>query len=130
MRELSEKLEEVGNLTPIGTFRRFDELSNELTGIVSQIRGEVTPMPKFLRQLKSVRDGFGSYLGNEKAEYYDSFKSKYDFCQLLLGLWADERFSDYLDAILNRRDRFEPRSTASFFEIRPSDRQPRHKRLG
>jgi glycosyltransferase involved in cell wall biosynthesis len=124
MRELSAKLEAAGNLTPIATFRRFEHLSDEVSRIVSQIRSEAAPMCSLRSRLQNLRDGFGSYLGNEKAEYYDAFKAKYDFCQLLLGLWEDERFNEYLETIVSRRDRVEPRSATSFSEIRYSNHEP------
>lgn len=130
MRELCGKLEEAGNLTPIAIFRRFEQLSCELDTVVSNIQGKITPRQHLLCQLKTIRDGFRSYLTNEKTEYYSAFKSRYDFCQLLLGLWADEHFTDYLESILSRRNKCESRATASFFEFRYSDRQSQHARLG
>jgi glycosyltransferase involved in cell wall biosynthesis len=129
MRQLSARLEEAGNFTPVAILRQLDQLSNELADIISKIRGKVAPMPNLLCQLRKLRDGFGAYLGNEKTEYYDMFKSKFDFCRLLLGLWTDNRFNDYLDTIINRRVRCEPRSNPSFLEIRYSDAEPRNRRL-
>jgi glycosyltransferase involved in cell wall biosynthesis len=130
MRDLSAKLEAAGNLTPIATFRRFDHLTDELASIVSQIRSEKVPMHSLRCRLQNLRDGFATYLGNEKVEYYDAFKSKYDFCQLLLGLWLDERFAEYLEIIVRRRDRVEPPSSTSFSEIRYSNREPRTRGMG
>ena len=68
--------------------------------------------------LSGLRDEFRSYLANEKAEYYDAFKAKYDWCQLILSLKDNTRFNEYLELMSSRRQEREPRTAASFSEIR------------
>jgi L-malate glycosyltransferase len=123
MQGLLERLEKEGNLTPIAVYRRFQQLSEELDELVYNLLSEVIPMPTTLEKLQSVRDMLGYYLDNKTAEYYDAFKSQYDFCQLLLSLSADARFNEYLNLILVRRKQSEPQAATSFFEIRYSDRK-------
>jgi glycosyltransferase involved in cell wall biosynthesis len=118
MRGLLKNLEQEGNLTPIAVFRRFQQLAAELGKLNSKMLGEGRPTPENLRELQGLRDELRSYLGNEKAEYYDAFKSKYDLCQLILSLKDNARFGEYLKLILARRKEREPRTAASFSEIR------------
>ena len=79
---------------------------------------EVRPTFESLRKLQVLRDELRVYLSNEKAEYYDAFKSKYDLCQLLLSLKDKGQFAEYLKLIVMRSKEREPRTTSSFSEIR------------
>jgi len=129
MRELLEKLEEEGNLTPIAVFRRFQQLAAELNDLSRQMVSEGKPNAESLRELSRLRDELRLYLSNQNAEYYDAFKSKYDLCQLLLSLKDDARFGEYLELILTRRREREPRTATSFSEIRYTDPQLRHQEM-
>ena len=124
MRELLEKLEQEGNLTPISIFRRFQQLAAELDELNHRMIDDGRPTHESLSELQRLRDELRSYLSNEGAEYYDAFKSKYDLCQLLLSLKDDASFAEYLNLILTRRKEREPRTASSFSEIRYTDAQP------
>jgi glycosyltransferase involved in cell wall biosynthesis len=129
MRELLERLEHEGNLTPTSIFRRFQELSEELEELNTEILSRSQPTLESLTELQRLRSEFRSYLDNENTEYYDAFKSKYDFCQLLLSLKADPHFIEYLQKILTRRNERGPRTASSFSEVRYSHSKPRHQAL-
>ena len=118
MRELLKNLEQEGNLTPISIFRRFQQLAEELSALNRRMIEEVRPTVESLRKLLLLRDELGVYLSNEKAEYYDAFKSRYDLSQLLLSLKDEERFAEYLKLIVMRSKEREPRTNFSFSEIR------------
>ena len=118
MRELLKNLEQEGNLTPISIFRRFQQLAEELRALNRRMIEEGRPTDESLRKLGELRDELRVYLSNEKAEYYDAFKSKYDLCQLLLSLKDESQFAEYLKLIVMRSKEREPRTTSSFSEIR------------
>jgi glycosyltransferase involved in cell wall biosynthesis len=121
MQKLLEDLEQEGNLTPIAIFRRFQQLAAELTELLDKMFDEGRPSAASLTQLQELRVELRFFLGNERAEYYDAFKSKYDLCQLILSLKDNVRFAEYLKLILLRGKEREPRTTSSFSEIRYTD---------
>ena len=118
MQGLLADLEREGNLTPIAVYRRFQELAKALKTLTQEMRTEKQSSPELLMALSGLRDEFRSYLANEKAEYYDAFKAKYDWCQLILSLKDNTRFNEYLELMSSRRQEREPRTAASFSEIR------------
>ncbi|PYS70685.1 MAG: hypothetical protein DMF69_12795, partial [Acidobacteria bacterium] len=120
MQLLLDDLEREGNLTPIAVYRRFQELATALKTLAERLRTEKHPDSEMLKELSGLRDEFRPYLANEKAEYYDAFKAKYDWCQLILSLKDNVRFSECLELMLTRRQEREPRTAASFSEIRYS----------
>jgi glycosyltransferase involved in cell wall biosynthesis len=130
MRGLLEALEQEGHLTPIAVFRRFQQLALELDRLAHRMLDEVIPSAESLGELIRLRDGFRAHLGNEGAEYYDAFKTKYDFCQLILSLKDKASFAEYLGLILNRRQGREPRPTSSFSEIKYRDPDSRLRGVG
>jgi hypothetical protein len=121
MQGLLADLEREGNLTPIAVYRRFQELAKALKTLTQEMRTEKQSSPELLMALSGLRDEFRSYLANEKAEYYDAFKAKYDWCQVILSLKDNVRFSEYLELMLSRRQEREPRTATSFSEIRYPD---------
>ena len=118
MQRLLADLERDGNLTPIAVYRRFQELATALNTLTQRIRTEKHPSSAMLLELSVLRDELRSYLTNENAEYYDAFKAKYDWCQLILSLKDNTRFSEYLELMLSRRQEREPRTASPFSEIR------------
>ncbi|MFN2532172.1 MAG: glycosyltransferase family 4 protein [Pyrinomonadaceae bacterium] len=118
MQQLLDELEREGNLTPIATYRHFQRLAVDLNTLTHRMLAEDRPTVESLNELEGLRDALRSYLANDNAEYYDAFKTKYDWCQLLLSLRNDVRFGEYLELMLRRRQAREPRTTSSFSEIR------------
>jgi glycosyltransferase involved in cell wall biosynthesis len=130
MRALLDELEREGNLTPIATYRRFRALAAELTDLCRKLlSGRIAPN-QFAARLASVRDGFRQYLNNKRAEYYDVFKAKYDLCQLILSLREAEQFRQYLSLIMAGRRESGGANSASFVEIRYSDRESANRAVG
>jgi hypothetical protein len=76
-----------------------------------------------------VRDGFGRYLNNRRAEYYDAFKAKYDLCRLILSLRGEAQFHHYLSLLVAGR-RESGASAPSFVEIRYTDGEPATRTVG
>lgn len=118
MKRLLDNMEREGNLTPISIYRRFQELDAALKTLTQRMLREEHPSAESLKELSSYRDELRSYLANENAEYYDAFKAKYDWCQVILGLKDNVRFNEYLELMIKRGQGREPRTTSSFFEIR------------
>lgn len=118
MRQFLEDLEWEGNLTPINVFRRFQQLAAELNALSHRMVDEGRPTLESLNELQRLRDELRSSLSNEKAEYYDAFKSKYDLCQLILSLQDNARFAEFLKLILVPGKELELRTAAAFSEIR------------
>jgi glycosyltransferase involved in cell wall biosynthesis len=130
MRSLLDDLEQEGNLTPIATYRLFQELSAELNTLCNDVLREKIASGRFAERLAAVRNGFGQYLNNRRAEYYDSFKAKYDLCQLILSLKDEAQFARYLSLIMAGRREGGVPSNPSFVEIRYPDIQPANRALG
>lgn len=124
MQEILEDMEREGNFTPIQIFRRFQQLAAELGEIECALLETETPTVESLREVARLRSELRRYLNNEDAEYFDAFKAKYDFCQLILSLKDNARFGQYLKLILTRRKEREPGTVASFSEIRYPNQQP------
>jgi hypothetical protein len=118
MQLLLDRLEEEGNLTPIEVYRRFKELSSDLKNVSRRMMKENSPSVEGFKNLSLIRDELGQYLSNKDAEYYDAFKAKYDWCQLILSLKDNSRFNKYLELMLTRKEEREPRTAAPFTEIR------------
>jgi hypothetical protein len=93
-------------------------LATALNTLTHRIRTGKHPSSAMLLELSILRDELRSYLANENAEYYDAFKAKYDWCQLILSLKDNTRFSEYLELMLSRRQEREPRTASPFSEIR------------
>ena len=123
LRSLLQDLENEGNLTPIETFRHFQQLSDELNLLCSNMLSKKLSLIKFTEKLQSLRNAFRRYLQNKRAEYYDAFKAKYDLCQLIFGLTDEDEFSHYLKVIMAGRREGEIANTASFVEIRYTEQQ-------
>jgi hypothetical protein len=126
MQRLLDNLEREGNLTPIAVYRRFQELAGALKTLTHRMLGEEVPSVESVKELSSFRDELRSYLANEDAEYYDAFKAKYDWCQVILSLKDNIRFNEYLERMINRGQEREPRTTSSFSEIRYSNQLTRN----
>jgi glycosyltransferase involved in cell wall biosynthesis len=124
MRSLLDELEREGNLTPIATFRRFQELSEQLKVLCQDMIAEKVNPGRFAERFEYLRDGFKQYLNNRRAEYYDAFKAKYDLCQLIFGLRDEEQFNQYLSLIMAGRRESGIANTSSFLEIRYTDNEP------
>ena len=117
-----DALEREGNLTPIFVFRQFEKLSAALEALSETMLAEVRPTPRSLKELESLRNDLRAYISNERAEYYEAFRAKYDLCQLLLSLKQDPRFVQYL-ALVMQRNNFERRPATTISEIQYQDRK-------
>jgi glycosyltransferase involved in cell wall biosynthesis len=80
-----DRLEREGSLTPIETYREFQRLNDRLTTISLKL-ADTAPHSGDLRDLESIRDSLGRYVGNSRAQYYSAFKAKYDLCLLLIEI--------------------------------------------
>lgn len=118
MQDLLSRLENEGNLTPITVFNEYRRLADDLSRLVQRLLEKLRPAEQDVTVLEELRDGFRQYIGNEAAEYYDAFRSKYDLCQLLYGLKDTPRFVEYLTLLTTRDEPREPHTAASFSEIR------------
>jgi len=112
MRELSARLETEGNFTPIETFREFYRLGGLAGSCYKQMSSSRSADPASVATLRDVREQLRPYVANPLAEYYRAFKAEFDRCQLVLTLTDDDRFPDYLDALLahgrNRTNKHAP----------------------
>jgi glycosyltransferase involved in cell wall biosynthesis len=118
LRALLDNLEKEGNLTPIQTFRHFQQLSNELNLLCRDMLSRDLTRSRFTEKIQPLRDSFRGYLHNKRAEYYEAFKAKYDLCQLIFALKDDDQFIQYLKVIMAGRREGEIANSASFLEIR------------
>lgn len=100
MRALSTRLEAEGNFTPIETFREFYRLSGIAGNAYRRMSRGREVLPDSVASLQDVREQLRPYVANPSAEYYRAFKAEFDRCQLVLTLTDDDRFPDYLDALL------------------------------
>ena len=100
MRALSARLEAEGNFTPIETFREFYRLSGIAGDAYRRMSRARKALPETVASLRDVRERLRPYVANPSAEYYRAFKAEFDRCQLVLTLTDDDRFPEYLDALL------------------------------
>jgi glycosyltransferase involved in cell wall biosynthesis len=100
MAALSARLEAEGNFTPIETFREFYRLSGIAGNSYRQMSAARYALPECVATLRDVRMAMTPYVANPLAEYFRAFKAEFDRCQLVLSLTDDDRFPDYLDALL------------------------------
>lgn len=116
MQGYLDRLEESGSFTPIEVFREFELLAERLQSIADDV--STSQGSENLGELAQLRDRLNAFLQNENAQYYDAFKAKFDFAQLLLALsgTADDRFISRL--VDRRRGRHNGSNADSLTEIR------------
>ncbi len=96
VEQLLEELELEGLFTPLPVQHKFLELSQLLRETCVQlVEARMSASEAGLR-LASIRDGLKPYLANSATAYYQSFKSRYDLCRLLLALQDDRRFLNHV----------------------------------
>jgi len=118
MDQLLHDLEHEGCLTPIAVFREFQRLSKELDETCASAVSRREFSAAAAVSLAGLRDQLAKYLENPKAQYYDAFRQKYDFCRLVLGLQDSARCVEYLELIRDRGRGNGRRSPSTLVEVR------------
>jgi len=124
MRALLADLEQTGSLTPLAVFRQHQQLSKALDDLCTSAIARSEFSSADVEQLSALRDQFAAYLSNPRAEYYDAFRQKYDFCRLLLGLQDSARCVEYLKLIRDRGRGDGRRDPSTLVEVRYTNAQP------
>jgi len=117
MRAILDQLEATGALTPIGIYRRYQELAAALDGVIRELLA-TGPLPEGLDAVTRLRAAFSEQLANGRAQYYDAFRAKYDFCGLVLTLRENPRFVEYLTLVLRQSDYRAAHTPSTLSEIR------------
>src|SRR5262249_50739611 len=109
--------EATGALTPIEIFHMYEELSADLDVVIRELlsRG---PSPDSFEAVTRLRAAFSKQLGNPRAQYYDAFRAKYDFCGLLLALRGKPRIVEYLSRVLEKSHHRAAHTPSTLSEIR------------
>jgi glycosyltransferase involved in cell wall biosynthesis len=117
MQSYIDTLERSGSFTPIEVFREFQTLAWRLESVGGEIAdGSATSTQ--LEQLADLRDGLARFLHNERAQYYDAFKAKFDFCQLLLSCAEHEETQLVRLLMSGARNSLNRANASSLVEIR------------
>lgn len=117
MSAILDRLETTGVLTPIEIFRQYQQLAASLDLVIRELLA-TGPSPAGLEAVTRLRAAFGDRLGNPRAQYYDAFRAKYDFCGLLLALRDRPRFVDYLALVLQQSHHRASHAPPTLSEIR------------
>ena len=86
--------------------------------MLQSISADMLRTPQALETVGRLRDEFRRYLAHDRAQYYDAFRAKYDFCGLLLSLRGSDRFVEYLSRVLGQSHARAAHTPATLFEIR------------
>ena len=117
MESYLDRLERSGSFTPIEVFREFQILADRLVAAGAEIADGVATRSQ-LEELVDIRDQLARFLHNDRAQYYDAFKSKFDFCQLLLTC-AENAETAHVRLLMSRaRNPINRMNASSLVEIR------------
>ena len=121
MADLVRQLEQEGSVTPIETFRRFNEVSVTLRGVCDRTAatGEVSPAD--VTELDALSEELRTYTENPASEYYRAFKAKLDLARLIRSLTRSQLAGTALRKIIDRTTHDEPRNPAALREIQYSN---------
>ena len=103
IRSLVEKMESEGNYTPAPVNARYQELSRRLNDLCREIAAGEMAVDTGMDEVREIVDGLQTYLTNPKAEYYASFRRKYDFGRVVLSLAKNPRMREALGVLLDRK---------------------------
>ena len=117
MESYLDRLERSGSFTPIEVFREFQILADRLVAAGAEIADGVATRSQ-LEKLGDIRDELARFLHNDRAQYYDAFKAKFDFCQLLLTC-AENAETAHVRLLMSRaRNPINRMNASSLVEIR------------
>lgn len=117
MRELLVEMERSGAYTPIEAFRDFESIDSRTREICDTILDDGFGADT-LNELRTLRDRLQKFLSNENAQYYQAFKNRFDFCQLLIVLGENGDSRHARTMIERRRSTPDGSHAAAFAEIR------------
>lgn len=117
LRDILDQLEATGALTPIEIYQRYQELAASLDIVIRELLAS-GPLPAALESVTRLRGAFAEQLGNPRAQYYDAFRAKYDFCGLVLTLRDSPRFVDHLTLVLRQSHHRAAHTPSTLSEIR------------
>jgi hypothetical protein len=117
MRELLDQMEREGAYTPIEVFREFQSIESRIRSVTDNILADGFA-PGTLAELRDLRDSLARFLTHDQAQYYMAFKTKFDFCQLLLVLGESGGITHARRMIERRRATPTASNAASLAEIR------------
>jgi glycosyltransferase involved in cell wall biosynthesis len=85
MQQLLVALEADGMFTPLSTYDTLQRLNGAIDTVCDDILNKRVEPHVGVEKLSSIKDEIKQYTGNTDTQYFKSFKSGYDLCQLLIA---------------------------------------------
>lgn len=102
MKKLNAALEADGMFTPLSTFDALQRLNGAIDTVCDDLLGlRVTPAVG-AQKLSAIKNELKQYTGKTSTQYFKSFKSGYDLCQLLIAFQDTPEFLKYVSTLSGR----------------------------